>query len=531
MATPVTLHNGILELDSFLDEAQFSKTNVSSVMKEEGLIATWSDKQNNGQYTFTPWHCTATKKLDSGHIAYTASLSQFSIDSGVDLPTLLAQDREKAQGASFAICTALQQLQNVNPSFNVCGAGGIIICNNANQTRYPTLLFLPYNSFDTFLHGSPDYFTLQAAYQHPYASGTQAINYTASTIAYQALSGELPYTNPDTYNTDVMDSNCIPLIYRINGINNALSQAIQQGLAYKPADQTLPLPLLQTELGIQKDGSIICYPRQKLLSDEVFLQQSAKACTKQKTRIKRLRFFRTYKTKLITAAVIIAIVCIASHNYIQANKNRPSSIGLSPLQVVQAYYEGINTQNAELMQAMAQGNKANTYLSSVTTLFITGKIRQAYEGIASPIPPSLWMIHGAKQEQPIFGLSGLSVNGKPLSLSDTEIPTRGNHPQPLAQPSTLTQNYSVSYYLWYTQNDHIMIQLYHDDIIVTYTHNAWHITQIDGTVKEIPVDSSFFDTVQSTLIQTHGDVQAATNVLHKLYPWFPTNQELSRYMQ
>lgn len=184
-------------------------------------------------------------------------------------------------------------------------------------------------------------------------------------------------------------------------------------------------------------------------------------------------------TAIIAGALIAAaLAALVIRGIIQRQAELPTTRGMTPLEVVQAYYGAFGNLDHTLMQACVTGKAGKGDIDMVVNLYVITKVRQAYE-MQSYTSAQEWADAGSRSTgKTVFGVTNLLV--KTLSENQREA------------------NLEAEYILWMppaylsggeSHNNgtdlNIPVQpagLVNKDILsLVFKKGAWHITQINRT--------------------------------------------------
>jgi hypothetical protein len=134
----------------------------------------------------------------------------------------------------------------------------------------------------------------------------------------------------------------------------------------------------------------------------------------------RIAFGVGFSAAVIAAAIVISIV--------QGLASRPSTRGLEPEEVAQIYYNSFNTLDHMRMETCVVGKAGKSDVTTVTNLFVLGRVRQAYEAETPIINPEAWMkTGGGPTTQTVFGISDFTLFPEELDDSDGEVSFRSEY--------------------------------------------------------------------------------------------------------
>jgi hypothetical protein len=128
---------------------------------------------------------------------------------------------------------------------------------------------------------------------------------------------------------------------------------------------------------------------------------------------RRRRFWqRNWRVAAIVAAV--AILLGALGGTILKNVLAPRvTKGFPPQKVVETFYSSMNTLDHTTMQACVVGPAGRGEIDEVTTLYVTSRVTQGYEGRSSVVSAAEWDEAGRPPLVPpssLYGVTGLTVH-------------------------------------------------------------------------------------------------------------------------
>ena len=322
----------------------------------------------------------------------------------------------------------------------------------------------------------------------------------------------------------------MPLEYRVNGINGKLASWIDTDLhgeknGIQQGGNTFPLDILQSELGT---GSGTASTGRHPVPQTEFESATVRMAKRIRRQTALKRLIRNHAAIIIAGIAAAGILTAGGISYHTAQGERPVSTGLTSAETLTTFYAGMDTQDTELMQDMARGHGANIYINSVSGIFVAGKVRQAYENIAGPVTPELWLLNGGSAKQPVYGLTDFTLDSRE-SRPVSSARLRKAAPRPLAVENGTrisdgaTATHTAGYYVVYSQGDSLAVVQYRDTATLTYIKNRWIITDIHGESTEIPVDmQTFRKDIETAGAASGGDTVKTLRRLRSRYPWLPT---------
>ena len=150
--------------------------------------------------------------------------------------------------------------------------------------------------------------------------------------------------------------------------------------------------------------------------------------------VRRERFIRKYRRAFAIAGAIAVTAGILVGVWVNDMRSKPTTLGLSPMDVVSGYYGAIDRLDQEIPKAYHDSGMVIDYEDIVTNLYVTSKIRQSYEGEEVIISPATLFALGKPGKHAVYGLTNLAIKEESVSKDAAE--------------------YSVSLYQWLPESEH-----------------------------------------------------------------------------
>lgn len=214
-------------------------------------------------------------------------------------------------------------------------------------------------------------------------------------LLYFSLSGQPPYYSENVRNDKFHPE---PLSYKNQ---NDAAKLCDRVLNFKRKETMYPKPVdwIENELkNISPD--IDSYKKVQCPELIDFLQ-------KQQKRAKFNIFVRNHgaKTLAITVSTIIVIVILAS--WIAKITAPPLTRGDTPTQIIESYYQAQNDLDIEMLETSLYKKVKSPFSTEITNLFVTSRVRMAYEKKDTIIDPISWIENG---KQPIDAAANIYGN-------------------------------------------------------------------------------------------------------------------------
>jgi len=432
-----------------------------------------------------------------------------------------AAAQKKALQAIYAASSAAEYLLKQNKNFVNCGPAGIIVSENGS------VLFLPPTLFERSMlsrSGNERAF-LYGSWIAPISDKSANLRFTAAACAYAIMSGKRPFEQEDEEkrSEDYLDNNFIPLAYLIAAENDktkALLQMLDGALSCKTqytksglqsarpsqsvgsaaASAKVPafLPPDFTDLltAASTYGKTDAAANAKKELDE---KRTAFIAQRHKT-VKRRRFMRRHGVKLAVAAAAILIAAVSAVGIVKSN-NRPTTKDMTAMEVVHTFYSALHNLDTLTLDSCGSRAALKNYSNMAATLFVTGKMRQAYENTPSFLTPEQWVASDNPLDYWVFGLTHLTVESEdPAAYAQN------------AQKGDTAQITARFYILAEEGQHNYRVAAYTDRLMLEYGKKYWQITRIDSRSEDVDFDAELF--VQR--LASEGIRQIKDD-----YPWLP----------
>ena len=534
----IELYETEIRLNSHLDEYSFGKTNYDSILAQEGIF--W-DGEN-----FEPWSFSDVQSFNvedrSERIVFYCGKNPLS-GQAKTLQEYLAAGGENALKAAKAVIQLLTQAAKDEENIPVIGAGGILVDISESL---PKVLILPENLFKYAANAlSPEEYTqAQEGWINQTINGLPAICFLRSSIAYHLISGRLPY--PSTNSVErILDRNFLPLELCLQGIEPALAISVNRALKLNSnavnvpgkkqkgkssedltPEADFPLELLDKAFELSKKTEI---------ADKDFEEKVAAYKKSQASRIKASRNIRRNSSLIITAAIVLAVLVIITINTIKTRNSELTTKGLTSVQTIQGYFQGVNSKDTTMLMNFAKGKKAQQQIDIVSQIYVMHKQRLAYNKDNGYANPESWLLLATNQERwektGIYGVTNLKIDGLPYEL-DVKVYQKDEKPEAVVQEGNITlQNgdfsvHGVDFYLLHSEGEDFgfVVEKVHEDITLTYNKDRWVITNIETESNTLPVSNKKFKAdYWNAVAENGGDVIKALPQLRQKYEWLPSD--------
>ncbi|MDR0321481.1 MAG: hypothetical protein LBI28_08250 [Treponema sp.] len=291
-----------------------------------------------------------------------------------------------------------------------------VTCDDKADNPKGSVFFAPENLSNRclFIEGSQ-----MDRYNCPDLAGMDIAAFCAGVMLYKILTGSHPYPTPEIYQ-DMREGNFLPAHLAAPALNEKLSSLIQSALLLPVANKRttkngtdilsgileILMDKANTETAVQP--LFINLPAEK---KELREKEKKLFLFKQNVTVKTRRFAANHKYLLIGASVGFFFLLFVVLSTAKGFSQRLTTEGMTPEQVVSAYYDAFSSLNHMFMEACIQGAD-RTDINVAATFYAIVKQRQAYEMTNAPsiIQAKVWKATGGELPAPnVFGVTDLDV--------------------------------------------------------------------------------------------------------------------------
>lgn len=531
-----------IRLSTGLGEKEFAKTKFSLLMSEKGFIARSDDTYNEkeeARFTFSDWTFSSIESDESdGLVFFTGLLPESSASDKASFSPLydLFEKTDSSQKIKLTrlILTALIQAEEKGfYAGKSTGAALVSIFEGKS-----VILFLPSELFYSCAAGNGrDYVTSSLMWENPLLEGNAARSFTKALLSYKALTNHFPFPNPDKNEriNDILDKKYLPLEYAVKGINLNAAGILNRALTLKKDDEKL-LPknfsrqILKSFISAKNSGS-------ENLSDDDFEKRKTEYLSNLNAKIMRKRKIRKNSGRLMAAGILFAFFIMILFSSVRNHGNQPSTMGLSPVQVTECFFESINQKDIQVMDAITRGKRFKPYISAVTNMHVANAASQAYTFTSVNLEPEKWFFYAADEasfnKTSLYGISNLVIDGY-SSLLDAKTSKNKDKISPTCDSSDRegsTKSLNLSYYIVQTNGEsgEIEVEYAKGSVTLTLQKKRWLLTDINVTADPLPFSTSEFKSEYfSALERNQKDVIKTCSELSFRYPWIPSTAVLEK---
>jgi hypothetical protein len=246
---------------------------------------------------------------------------------------------------------------------------------------------------------------------HPDLKGDPLVSFSVAALLYRIVTGAFPFMGSSA---EEMHEQARKL--EINSpsrvvpeLSEEVSALVMAGLG-RSRRAGVPLSEWADRLSAWQGGELFhaLSPQEKELAGRAAESLSQAAA---RSFARRMFWEKNWKVAAIVAAV--AIVVAAGAASILRNVLAPRvTRGFSPAHVVETFYASMNTLDHQTMQACVVGRAGREQINEVTTLYVTSRVTQGYEGRSNLVSAAEWDRQGRPgiaSPATVYGVTGLSL--------------------------------------------------------------------------------------------------------------------------
>ncbi len=535
-----------LILDTAISEREAAQTKLMQYFAEPGVIVR---PEKGDAFSFEPYNWTESyaepalgRKTESVFVSGPAfdGVPLYEILSEAEEANESNQDRkpsasaiEKATKAVNLLCKieeyALDYGERIpGGSLPQNGPMGILFAEDGSVLYLPSSILQ--HSLDSRLENlSSEY---DGCWKNTALSGLEAKRFTLAAYAYDVLAGTKPFPEKDRQKraADFFDHNFIPLekivtcepgtkeLFSIINHNLRCSAPVQ--LSEKKRKKAEKAKQVRQSKGMSEDlgdkskviPEIPSFSERKVLdyrNDPDWISFSKQTKTK--------RFFRKYSSQLKVGCVVSVILLFFLVTFIRDKANGASTKGLEPDEVVEMFYNAMNTMDTNAMDASRFSKVADPYSNLIVGYYVTSKVRESYESVKT-YTPGQWLHIKNPQTAAFFGITNLNY-----TLVDTDSTENPVHPG---------YTFKVHYYLIFNEGGQVISVMEENDLVtVSWKSDRYKLSGIESNQIDIDVDTELFLQDLESAIQEFKSGNQAEFLIDKLgsrYFWLPTKTEAAQ---
>lgn len=542
-----------ITIDTGLSAREAGTAKLSQHQTEQGVIIKVAD---DGIVTYSSWSWTGSHEdITPGRKNYSVFVDGEPFE-GKPLLTLMdeADDaftgedkaasktaRAKLAAAVNALSAAVEDAAEKNITLQNNGPLGTLVADDGR------ILLLPENVFVRALasRSGRDASRFSGCWKNDALQGIDGWHFTLACYAYRYLSGKTAFPQEDSQIrvADYFDRNFVPLSWfcTLKGAAahdgceapdadlQALYDAIYIDLSKAaPVQETAKQKKKKraTKRSAIEDIKSVALPELPLYEDRECANYTFTGeYVRQQKKLKKTRFIRQNEMAIKWGGIALIVVLVLGISYIKDRMAGPTTKGMEPAEVLYQFYDAFDQLDNTLFDCSHSDDCANKMSTYLSTMFVTSKMRQSYEGMGN-YTMNQWLNTKVLAGTYVFGITHLTFT--PLSQEP-----------PSEVPADTADEFSwkVHYYICYNMGNEEFSYIDQSDIItISWVDDRWLVTGHE-TVESISYeDAAPRLTVEAVTLQPD-EYDLNTQGLYLLsqlkdtYPWLPTEAEVEKGRQ
>jgi hypothetical protein len=282
---------------------------------------------------------------------------------------------------------------------------------------FPPAIFHEVRGLSTFEHNRGCF----EAINHPDLKADALASFTIAAALYRIITGKFPFTGADAEELHEQTRKLeIPApADLVPGLSPEVSASVMTGLG-RGRGESITLEQWAERLAAWRKQDLYrtlgAEEKEKTLREAGARQQGS-----EKSFRRRMFWEKNWKVALIVAVIVIAVGGVLGSILKNVLAPRPTH-GFAPQKVVEAFYESMNTLDHMTMQACVVGKAGQGEINEATTLYVTSRVTQGYEGKSNIISAEDWDKKGRPPlDSPttLYGVTGVVVtqeHGEPAPV-------------------------------------------------------------------------------------------------------------------
>ncbi|MBN2510304.1 MAG: hypothetical protein JXB03_08510 [Spirochaetales bacterium] len=273
------------------------------------------------------------------------------------------------------------------------------------------VVFLAHDTLERFrsCHRETERLSVFDLYNDHQRSDVSNFSFSFAAYLYQVLTGSAPFTGESIGRVQhrIAKGRFIPLKFVVPHINRNLASTIDQCLSGKqidPGDWDRLLSDLETA-GCEEE--IAEEERLQLLAKGENLRQKTLTVEKWES------FFRKYRFSLAVAGMILIFLGSFAYSIISKALEPPVTVGMQPEEVVQLFYDSMNSFDHFSMEDTITKEAGRGYINEAVNVYAFAKMRQAYEPGTTPFVDVQEWVDAGRPLLPagssVYGIANLHI--------------------------------------------------------------------------------------------------------------------------
>ncbi len=321
---------------------------------------------------------------------------------GRSLSSLFDEDKQAALATLVRLGAAYRLLLERKADLSRPRLAGVALLRDG-------FLFLPRGVLDYLRSSQTERERIDSTelWSHPDLDGESGASFFLALLAYRVLTGELPFkgASEEELHERMRTQVFLPPRYLSPEIAPEVSESVARALASPPRLAELVDDLSRWS----RDGFARALSEGERRSIE---DVAGRARAKQESGFRVKGYVqRNWRMILVTAAIVLVVGLVGGS--IAKNALKPRiTVGLSPEAVVRLFYTSINSYDSLAMQDCVVGGAGKSEITEATTLYVTARVREGYEGKSGYLLPEEWRREGYRPLKPgeaVYGITDLSI--------------------------------------------------------------------------------------------------------------------------
>jgi hypothetical protein len=327
--------------------------------------------------------------------------------AGTSFEEVLALPLAKALPALSALAQSLCLLSERSiPRFPL-QTDSVFFTDAGEVLFFPPAVFHEIRDLSTFARNRDCF----EAINHPDLKGDALASFSIAAALYRVTTGRFPFTGADAeeLHEQARKLEIASPADVVPELSPAVSAAVMAGLG-RAHGESVTLA--------QWADSLAAWQKQELYrtlgaaeKEKTLREAGARQEGSVKSFRRRLFWEKNWRVALIVAVIVIAVGGVLGSILKNVLAPRPTH-GFPPQKVVETFYESMNALDHMTMQACVVGGAGKGEINEATTLFVTSRVTQGYEGKSNVLSAEDWDKKGRPplaSPTTIYGVTGLVV--------------------------------------------------------------------------------------------------------------------------
>lgn len=539
--------NDGITVDTGLSAREAGTSKLSQHQTEQGVIIQVS---NDGTVSYSSWSWTGSHEdIAPGRKNYSvfvdgevfdgkpllAIMEEADAVSAETDPAASRTAREKFRNAVNTLSFAVEDAAEKNVFLPDNGPLGTIVADDGR------ILLLPQNVFIRALNSRSDRDESKFAgsWKNTALQDLDSWRFTLACYAYRYVSGRNAFPQEDSQirAADYFDRNFVPLdwfctledVKAENG--NEADTASLYAAIY--ANLTKAAPVQETAKQKRKTSKRKIEEETKSVPLPELPSFESRKCknipliseyVRQQKKLKKTRFIRQNSLAIKWCSIGALVLILLTASYIKDKLQGPTTEGMEPAAVLEMFYDSFDQLNVTDFDATHTDDCADDMSNYISTMFVTSKMRQSYEGM-SYYTMNQWLSTQTLTGNYVFGLTNL-----------TFTPVGAEPPSDKSADTSEVFTWKVHYYIVYNMGNEEFSYIDQSDVItISWKDDRWMVTDFE-TASSTP-----YEDIAPTLLKEAVTLQPdeynndqGSYLLSQLkdsYPWLPTEEEIEKGKQ